>query len=63
MFFESMSISFCHEEVIEKYSEWILKNPRLLGKLHKIRGKVFGCKRNVLADLTNKGAPNVRESS
>lgn len=53
-------------EVIEKYREWILKNPRLLGKLDEIRGKVLGCwckpyecHGDVLADLADNGVPDV----
>jgi len=53
-------------EVIQKYREWILNNPRLLGKLHEIRGKVLGCwckpyecHGSVLADLADNGVPDV----
>jgi hypothetical protein len=31
------------EEVIEKYKEWILKQPELLASLHELQGKVLGC--------------------
>ena len=31
------------EEVIEKYRQWILGEPRLLDSLHELEGKVLGC--------------------
>lgn len=31
------------EEVINKYKEWILKQPILLEQLHELKGKILGC--------------------
>ena len=31
------------EQVIEKYREWILSNPKLLGDIEELRGKTLGC--------------------
>ncbi len=31
------------EEVIEKYRNYLLSNPRLLSDLHELKGKVLGC--------------------
>lgn len=31
------------EEVIEKYREYVLKNDKLMGSLHELKGKVLGC--------------------
>lgn len=31
------------EESIEKYREWILKQPHLLSQLHLLKGKILGC--------------------
>lgn len=31
------------EEAIEKYREWILTKPRLLDKLHELKGKTLCC--------------------
>lgn len=31
------------EEVVQKYKEWVLKQPHLLSKLHELRGKTLGC--------------------
>lgn len=31
------------EEVIVKYREWILTQPKLLSKLSELKGKVLGC--------------------
>lgn len=31
------------EEAIEKYREWILKQPALLKRLGELKGKVLGC--------------------
>jgi len=31
------------EEVIQKYTAWVLKQPKLLSELPKLKGKVLGC--------------------
>ena len=31
------------KEVIEKYKEWVVRQPHLMSSLHEIRGKVLGC--------------------
>lgn len=31
------------EEVLEKYQDWILKQPQLLADLHELRDKRLGC--------------------
>ena len=31
------------EEVIEKYKQWIIRQPRLLKDVKMLRGKVLGC--------------------
>jgi len=31
------------EQVIEKYRQWILNNPKLLACLSELKGKVLGC--------------------
>ena len=31
------------EEVIRKYREWLLNNPKLLAQIHELRGKTLGC--------------------
>jgi hypothetical protein len=31
------------EQVIEKYRNWISKNPDLLGSISELRGRVLGC--------------------
>lgn len=31
------------QEVIQKYREWILKQPALLQDLYELKGKVLGC--------------------
>lgn len=31
------------EEAIEKYREWIMTKPRLLERLHELKGKVLCC--------------------
>ena len=30
-------------EAIQKYEEWILKQPHLMGALHELKGKTLGC--------------------
>lgn len=49
------------EEVVEKYREWILKQPELLNSLNELKGKVLGCwcapracHGDVLVELANK---------
>lgn len=31
------------DEVIEKYREWIQKQPHLMAEIHKLHGKTLGC--------------------
>ena len=31
------------KEVIQKYREWIVKQPDLMASLHELRGKTLGC--------------------
>lgn len=31
------------DEAVEKYREWIVKQPELMNDIHKFQGKVFGC--------------------
>lgn len=31
------------EEAIEKYREWLMKQPHLLASLNELRGKTLGC--------------------
>jgi hypothetical protein len=31
------------EEAVQKYSEWILTQPELLGSLHELQDKTLGC--------------------
>lgn len=31
------------EEVIQKYAEWIKKQPHLMAKIHELKGKTLGC--------------------
>ena len=31
------------EEVIQKYENWILRNPDLLAQVHTLEGKTLGC--------------------
>lgn len=49
------------EEAVEKYREWILNQPKLLNKLHRLKGKTLGCyckpkscHGDVLIELINK---------
>lgn len=48
------------EEAIEKYREWIMEQPDLLGSLDELKGKALGCfchpkpcHGDVLAELAN----------
>lgn len=58
------------EEVIEKYKEWLLTQPKLLEDLRELRGKVLGCwckpmacHGDVLADMADniEGSPEEQE--
>lgn len=31
------------EQVIEKYRNWIIKQPNLMSDLHELKGKTLGC--------------------
>jgi len=31
------------EQVIEKYREWVLKQPKLMSELHELQDKILGC--------------------
>ena len=31
------------EEAVAKYEEWLMTQPQLLAKLHKLKGRVLGC--------------------
>lgn len=31
------------EEVVQKYKEWLLKQPALLSRVHELKGKTLGC--------------------
>ena len=31
------------EDAIKKYAEWIVLQPRLMEKIHELRGKTLGC--------------------
>lgn len=49
------------DEVIQKYEDWLMKQPNLLNDLHELKGKTLGCwcipKRchgEVLVKLANK---------
>ena len=50
------------EDVIERYRNWLLKQPSLLTDLHELRGKTLGCwckpqscHGDVLAELADAG--------
>jgi len=49
------------KDVIDKYREWIVKQPKLMKNLHKLKGKrlacwcaPLACHGNVLAELADK---------
>lgn len=49
------------DEVIEKYRQWLLSNPELLGRVKELKGKILGCwcspkkcHGDVLAELANE---------
>lgn len=59
---EGIILVATRQEAIERYREWILKNPTLLADLHELKGKVLGCwckpkacHGDVLADLAENG--------
>lgn len=50
------------KEVIEKYREYLLDNPILMGKIKELKGKILGCwcapqacHCDILAELANTG--------
>ena len=49
------------EEVIQKYREWVVTQPKIMNSLHLLRGKILGCwckpkacHGDVLEELANK---------
>jgi hypothetical protein len=51
------------EQVLAKYRQWIIRQPRLLRDIHSLRGKVLGCNcpplpchGEVLAELADSGS-------
>lgn len=51
-----------YEEVVQKYREWIVKQPELMASLHELKDKTLGCwckpyhpcHGDVLAELADK---------
>lgn len=57
-------------QAIERYEEWILKQPELLAALSELKGKVLGCyckplacHGDVLARFADHGVPEISQRS